>query len=172
MGKNCVGLPAGIHYRVGAVSLLLSCAISIVGEITVSFFPFTSAAQEQKKIIFLRTLSQGSKAFFYRLWPSSFIPTRGKKTLKGTLSKLLGLKIGLPWQCSHLDGLILRSTDSFPMQTPIHPPKALVRCSPKDHPAHTLSSETNTATHIQASFWLNPSQPLLNYVYHVTAKGL
>lgn len=38
----------------------------------------------------------------------------GKKALKGTLSKLLGLKIDLPWQCSHLDGLGLRSEAHFP----------------------------------------------------------
>lgn len=50
----------------GAVSLLLSCAISIVGEINVSFFPFTSAAQEQKKkiIIIPENTVTGIKSLF------------------------------------------------------------------------------------------------------------
>lgn len=114
-------------------------------EITISLFPFTSAAQEQKEERILRSLLQRSKAFFYCLWPSSFILTKGekktKKKLKGTLSKLLGLKIDLPWQCSHLDGLISRSANPLSPYThqSFHQSGSTGTPQPKGHPSpHNL----------------------------------
>lgn len=120
---------------------------------------------KKKKIyIFLRTLLQGSKAFFDWLWPSSFILTRGRKTLKGTLSKLLGLKLALPWQCSHLDGLMLRRANSLSPHRLwyVHPSQALIpRAWRTTQSTRSLSGQGQWSKN--KLFWLSPSKPPLRY---------
>lgn len=116
--QNCVGLPACIHYLVGAVSLSLSCAINTGGAGGGEKSPFLSSpllllAQEQKEKNFWEHCCRDQKLFSTGSDLVLSFLLEGKKPLKGTLSKLLGLKIDLPWQCSHLDGLILRSANSL-----------------------------------------------------------
>lgn len=118
--QNCVGSPACRHHLLGAVSLSLSCAINArVGGKRNNFFlfPFTSAAQEQTEKKNWEHCCRDQKPFSTGSDLVLSFLLEGEKTLKGTLSKLLSLKIDLPWQCSHLNGLILRSANSLSSYT-------------------------------------------------------
>lgn len=147
-------------------SLAFLCKKHCGGEVTILSSPFPLLHKSKKKNnIFLRTLLQGSKAFFDWLWPSSFILTRGRKTLKGTLSKLLGLKLALPWQCSHLDGLVLRRANSLSPHRLwyVHPSQALILWAWRTTQSTRSLSGQVGRTKIEL-FWLSPSEPPLRYV--------